>query len=96
MIDDRIDSIIMMIDGPWAGGSAKKGGGGNAYNPQPTPDWQKPLTSFFTRDPNKPSQKEEDEEVDKEKEVDREQKREEKWRNRGKGKGKKSKGKENV
>jgi len=29
--------------------AANKYGGGNTYNPQPTPEWQKPLTSFFTR-----------------------------------------------
>ena len=30
------------------GSPAGKYSGGNGYNPQPTPDWQKPLTSFFT------------------------------------------------
>ena len=32
------------------------GGGGASYNPlgQPVPGWQKPMTSFFTRNPNTP------------------------------------------
>ena len=30
-----------------SGSPAGKYSGGNGYNPQPTPDWQKPLTSFF-------------------------------------------------
>ena len=30
-------------------GTPSKSGGGNSYNPQPTPEWQKPLTSFFTK-----------------------------------------------
>ena len=31
------------------GSPAGKYSGGNSYNPQPTPEWQKPLTSFFKR-----------------------------------------------
>ena len=30
-----------------SGSPAGKYSGGNGYNPQPTPEWQKPLTSFF-------------------------------------------------
>lgn len=60
-----------------------KYGGGNSYNPQPTPDWQKPLTSFFTRDPNAPppKMKDEDDLEDETKPV----------KDKGKGKGKSSK-----
>merc|ERR1711909_231021 len=57
--------------------------GGHGYNPQPTPDWQKPLTSFFQRDPNAPPPKMkkhgEDEEDDSPEP-----------KNKGKGKGKSS------
>jgi hypothetical protein len=71
--------------------AANKYGGGNTYNPQPTPEWQKPLTSFFTRDPNVPvkEKKTDDEEMDKE-EIDI------KGKGKGKGKGKSSKIKKTV
>ena len=58
--------------------------GGNSYNPQPTPDWQKPLTSFFQRDPNAPPpkmKKHDEDEEDGSPEP----------KNKGKGKGKSSK-----
>merc|ERR1712218_385132 len=47
-------AIASAAGGGVAGSPAGKYSGGNGYNPQPTPDWQKPLTSFFTPDPNKP------------------------------------------
>ena len=58
--------------------------GGNSYNPQPTPDWQKPLTSFFQRDPNAPPPQ-----IKKHDEDEEEGSSEPK--NKGKGKGKSSK-----
>ena len=46
------------------------GGGGASYNPlgQPVPGWQKPMTSFFTRNPNTPpsNRKEDTDDTDKE------------------------------
>ena len=45
-------------------GTPSKSGGGNSYNPQPTPEWQKPLTSFFTKLPSK--DQDEDMEMDEE------------------------------
>merc|ERR1712204_32010 len=75
--------------GSAAGAGASPGGpkygGGNSYNPQPTPGWQKPLTSFFKRDPNAPPPKMRDEE-----EEDEETKTP-KDKGKGKGKGKSSK-----
>merc|ERR1712013_37401 len=41
------------------GSPTGKYSGGNSYNPQPTPAWQKPI-SFFTSDLNKESSVEED------------------------------------
>ena len=55
-----------------AGAAASPGskyGGGNSYCPQPTPDWQQPLTSFFKRDPNAPPPKMRDEEENEEMDV---------------------------
>merc|ERR1712059_132827 len=69
-------------------------GGGNSYNPQPVPDWQKPLTSFFTRDPNAPPpkmKKVEDLEDDEGMEVDEEKGEKVKDKGKGKGKGKSTK-----
>merc|ERR1712096_93322 len=63
---------------------------GNSYNPQPTPDWQKPLTSFFVKDPNKPPPKIKDED-EAEKDV-----KEVKDKGKGKGKGKSSKKEEKL
>ncbi|KAK4297121.1 hypothetical protein Pmani_030436 [Petrolisthes manimaculis] len=40
--------------GPSLAGSPNKGnryGGGNGYNPQPTPEWQKGIGSFFKQKP---------------------------------------------
>merc|ERR1711909_181450 len=74
-----------------AGAGASPGGnkysGGNSYNPQPTPDWQKPLTSFFKRDPNAPPPKKkiEDDELEEEKTP------KDKGKGKGKGKGKRKK-----
>merc|ERR1712192_342956 len=64
------------------GSPAGKYSGGNGYNPQPTPDWQKPLTSFLIADPNKPPPKMK--EVSEEGDIDVK-------KGKGKGKGKKSK-----
>merc|ERR1719222_172200 len=64
-----------------AGSPAGKYSGGNGYNPQPTPDWQKPLTSFFVPDPNKPPPKMK--EASEEGDIDAK-------KIKGKGKGKKS------
>ncbi|KAK3912412.1 PCNA-associated factor [Frankliniella fusca] len=30
-------------------GKSKTYGGGNSYHPRETPDWQKPITTFFAR-----------------------------------------------
>ena len=53
------------IAGAAAGAFASPGGkygGGNSYNAQPTPGWQKKLTNFFQRDPNAPPPKEKNKE----------------------------------
>merc|ERR1712204_60526 len=75
--------------GSAAGAGASPGGpkygGGNSYNPQPTPDWQKPLTSFFKRDPNAPPPKMKDDTDD-----DDENEETKVPKDKGKGKGKKS------
>jgi len=71
--------------GAGASPGGAKYGGGNSYNPQPVPGWQKPLTSFFKRDPNAPPPKMRDEE-----EEDEETKTP-KDKGKGKGKGKSSK-----
>ena len=55
-----------------AGAAASPGskyGGGNSYCPQPTPDWQQPLTSFFKRDPHATPPKMRDEEENEEMDV---------------------------
>ena len=52
---------------------AGKYSGGNSYQPQPTPDWQKKVDSFFIKDPSKPPstmQNNLQEELDKEEEME--------------------------
>nr|XP_054768915.1 PCNA-associated factor-like [Lytechinus pictus] len=40
---------------PSSGGKKDKYGGGNPVNPQPTPEWQKSINTFFTMTPSSSS-----------------------------------------
>merc|ERR1719369_2766259 len=46
-------AISAAAGGQTPGSPGGKYQGGNSYNPQPTPNWQKPLTSFFVPDPSR-------------------------------------------
>ena len=43
----RLSILCFNFSHAISGSPAGKYSGGNGYNPQPTPDWQKPLTSFL-------------------------------------------------